>query len=367
MRTKVRGEIPMKFIHCSDLHLGAEPEAGKPWAEARKNELWQTFSRILEVCNQEGVDLLLISGDLFHKQPLMYELKQLNEMFSSLKRTKAVFIAGSHDYISARSKYRKFEWNENVIMLSDRDLQEVYLYGLDTTLYGFSYADNEITAPLYRDVQPKKSSGIHILLAYGGDTKNIPIDFDRLADSGFDYIALGHSHTPHCFNQHMYYSGSPEPISPADTGAHGYVKGEFMKKDNAYELTTEFVPFAQRSYLDIHVRVSAEDNNAAVSKYITEEMLKNGAGNLYRVYLEGIRGQDIVFDKEAIARKGMITEVIDSTVLDYNYDELKQANADNIIGAFINNINELEEDDSLKDSALYYGIDALLKASDRNR
>lgn len=357
----------MKFIHCSDLHLGAEPEAGKPWAEARKNELWQTFSRILEVCNQESVDLLLIAGDLFHKQPLMYELKQLNEMFSSLKQTKAVFIAGSHDYISARSKYRKFEWNENVIMLSGRDLQEVYLYGLDTTLYGFSYADNEITAPLYRDVQPKKSSGIHILLAYGGDTKNIPIDFERLADSGFDYIALGHSHAPRCFDKHMYYSGSPEPVSPSDTGAHGYVKGEFIKKGSEYELTTEFVPFAQRSYLDIRVRVSAEDGNAAVSKYITEEMLKNGAGNLYRVYLEGIRGRDIVFDREEIARKGMITEVIDSTVLDYNYDELKNANADNIIGAFIHSINELEEDGSLKDGALYYGIDALLKASDRNR
>lgn len=357
----------MKFIHCSDLHLGAEPEQGTPWAEARKNELWQTFERILEVCNNDNVDLLLISGNLFHKQPLLYEVRQLNEMFAGLKSTKVVFIAGNHDYVSPRSKYRNFQWADNVIMLSDRDMQEVYVYGLDTTVYGFSYVESEITAPLYRDVKPKQSSGIHILLAHGGEPKYVPIDFDRMAESGFDYIALGHSNTPRCFDNNMYYSGSPEPITPNDTGAHGYVKGEFTKSGKDYKLTTEFVPFAQRSYLDIHVRVSAEDTNATVSRYITEEMLKNGAGNMYRIYLEGIRGADILFDKEAIAMKGMITEVIDSTVLDYNYDELRLANADNIIGAFINNISELEEEDSLKDSALYYGIDALLKASDRNR
>ncbi|MGN0165278.1 MAG: exonuclease SbcCD subunit D [Lachnospiraceae bacterium] len=357
----------MKFIHCSDLHLGAEPEAGTPWAEARKNELWKTFGGILEVCNREETDLLLISGNLFHKQPLLYEVRQLNDMFATLKKTKVIFIAGNHDYISPRSKYRNFNWAENVTMLSGRDMQEIYLYGLDTTVYGFSYVENEITAPLYRDVKPKQSSGIHILLAHGGEAKHVPIDFDRLAESGFDYIALGHSTTPKCFGKNMYYSGSPEPLVSSDTGDHGFVKGEFNKTGTGYDLITEFVPFAQRIYLDIHVRVLAEDTNAAVSKYITEEMLKHGAGNMYRIYLEGIRGKEITFDKKAIAMKGMITEVIDSTVLDYNYAELRAANADNIIGAFINNINDLEEEASLKDSALYYGVDALLKASDRNR
>lgn len=357
----------MKFIHCSDLHLGAEPEAGKPWAEARKNELWSTFGGILEVCGREKIDLLLITGDLFHRQPLLYELKQLNSMFKTLDGTKVVFIAGIHDYVSARSKYRNFKWCENVTMLSGRDMQEIYFYGLDTTLYGLSCTESEITLPLYRDAAPKKSSGIHILLAYGGGVKAVPIDFDRLCESGFDYIALGGAQSLKCFDKHMYYSGSPEPISSAETGPHGYIKGEFEKKGGRYELTTEFVPFAKRSYIDIHVRVSADDSNSSVSKIITEEMLKNGAGNLYRIYLEGIRGNDVVFDSEAIAMKGMVTEITDSTVLDYNYEELKRVNADNIIGEFINGINDLEEDDSLKDSALYYGIDALLKASDRNR
>lgn len=356
----------MKFIHCSDLHLGAEPEQGRPWAEARKNELWKTLERLLEVCNDEEIELLLISGDMFHKQPLLHEVKRVNDMFSGLKHTKVVIIAGSHDYISPRSKYRNFGWCENVIMLQEGELQEIYLYGLETTLYGFSYNDAQITSSLYRDVYPKKSSGLHILLAYGGTSRNIPIDYAKLEESGFDYIALGGKHEPYCFNKHMYYSGALEPSAPDETGKHGYVKGEFVKRGKQYELNTEFVPFAYRSYLDLHVRVSAEDSNSVISRYITEEMLKNGAGNIYRIYLEGIRGKDIRFDLEAIARKGMVTEVIDSTVLDYNYEELRRLNADNIIGAFINGISELEEDDSLKDGALYYGIDALLKASDRS-
>ena len=54
----------MKFIHCSDLHLGAEPEQGRPWAEARKNELWKTLERLLDVCNDEEIDLTTKEFDL---------------------------------------------------------------------------------------------------------------------------------------------------------------------------------------------------------------------------------------------------------------------------------------------------------------
>jgi DNA repair exonuclease SbcCD nuclease subunit len=354
----------VKFIHTSDIHLGAEPEMGTPWAEARQNEIWNTLQRMLDVCNEEEIDLFLIAGNLFHKQPLQKELKRLNEMLAGLKKTKVVFIAGDHDYLSARSRYRNFKWCDRVIMLDKRDLEEKYLYGLDTTVYGFSYMENEIYAPLYRDVKPKKSSGIHILLAHGGDQSHIPIDYAKLSDSGFDYIALGHSHKPRKFDNHMYYPGIPEPIDKDEVGKHGFIKGEFIWDVGEYKLETEFVPFSQRMYIDIHVRVSTDDTNASVIRKITSEMLKNGAGNLYRIYIEGIRNSAIEFDKEAIAVKGMITEVIDETVLDYNYEELRDENDDNIIGEFIEHIRSLDGDEALKDRALYYGIDALLKAKE---
>lgn len=352
----------MKFVHVSDLHLGAKPEVGMPWAEAREEELWQAVERLMGYCNEEKIDLLLVSGNTFYKQPLVREIKKLDDLFSKLNNTKVVIIAGNHDYLSPRSRYRDFKWRENVIPMFDKELKEEYLYGLDTTIYGLSFTESEITAPIYRDISPKKSSGIHILLAHGGEANYVPIDYNKLADAGFDYVALGHSMNYKKISDRIYYSGALEPIEKNETGKHGFIQGEFTMVNGNYVLESKFVPFARREYVDLHVRISGDDNNQTIGRHVTNLMLKNGAGNLYRVYIEGIRQPDTVFDTESLAQKGMITEVIDATVLDYNYDELREQNADNIIGDFITEIKNQDAEETIKDRALYYGIEALLKA-----
>ena len=44
-------------------------------------------------------DLLLVAGDLFHRQPLLRELKEVDGLFASLDRTQVVLVAGNHDYM----------------------------------------------------------------------------------------------------------------------------------------------------------------------------------------------------------------------------------------------------------------------------
>ena len=65
----------MRFIHTGDIHLGATPEKGHPWAEGRGDEIWNTFERLILEIKNNPVDLLMIAGDLFHIQPLLRELK----------------------------------------------------------------------------------------------------------------------------------------------------------------------------------------------------------------------------------------------------------------------------------------------------
>ena len=97
----------MKFIHIADLHLGAEPDAGRAYSQNRSQELWETLQSVLEVCEEEQTDLLLIAGDIFHGQPLRRELKELNYYFAELTHTKVVLIAGNHDYIR-KDSYNPF-------------------------------------------------------------------------------------------------------------------------------------------------------------------------------------------------------------------------------------------------------------------
>ena len=59
-------------------------------------------------------------------------------------------------------------------------------------------------------------------MAHGGDTEHIPMDFRKLADGGFDYIALGHKHQQQApFKDWMLYSGALEPIDRNDLGDSG--------------------------------------------------------------------------------------------------------------------------------------------------
>ena len=67
--------------------------------------MWNSLERLVKVCEEEQVDLLLIAGDLFHRQPLLRELKEVDYLFSQLTHTKIVFIAGNHDYLKPSSYY----------------------------------------------------------------------------------------------------------------------------------------------------------------------------------------------------------------------------------------------------------------------
>ena len=199
----------MKFIHIADLHLGAEPDAGRAYSQNRSQELWETLQSVLEVCEEEQTDLLLIAGDIFHGQPLRRELKELNYYFAELTHTKVVLIAGNHDYIRKDSYYRTFQWNENVIPLFGRELEYVEFPELRTAVYGLSYYSREIREPLYESAFAGGIQEYEILLAHGGDEKHCPFRVKKLEESGFDYIALGHIHRPQSLSEKVRYCGSP--------------------------------------------------------------------------------------------------------------------------------------------------------------
>ena len=79
------------------MHLGAKPDAGNAYSQNREQELWDSFRDIITICNRKKTDLLLIAGDLFHRQPLLRELKEMNSILEMLEQTEVVMIAGNHD------------------------------------------------------------------------------------------------------------------------------------------------------------------------------------------------------------------------------------------------------------------------------
>lgn len=341
--------------------MGSDPDSGKNYSGKRSEEIWDSFSRVIDVCEKEAADLLLIAGDLFHRQPLLRELKEVNYLFSKLTHTKVVMIAGNHDYIKWNSYYRTFHWNHNVYPLFGDKLQSVEFAELETCVYGFSYYQKEITDARYVKANPWKRQKYEILLAHGGDEKHIPVKKSELLELGYDYIAMGHIHKPGIMEENkIIYAGALEPIDKNDTGVHGYVCGEI----NGHRVTTEFVPFATREYVHMKVDVDEMMTNLQVKEILQEKIQKRGIQHIYKIILCGFRNPDIEFAVSNMESFGNVLEVVDETKPAYHFEKLREQNRDNLLGNYIKSFEGCEPD-SVEYLALYEGVEALLETKRR--
>ncbi len=359
----------MKFFHTADIHLGATPEKENPKLANRGKEIFDTFSRIIDQCEQEKPELLLIAGDLFHRQPLVRELKEVNYLFSKLTDTRVVLIAGNHDYIGARSNYIDFKWNENVIVMQSEYPESVYIEDLNVEIYGFSYHNRDVADERLKTVAPENKNRINILLAHGGEGRSLPFDRKKLMNAGFDYVALGHLHKPELISERMAYPGSPEPLDKNELGEHGFIKGEIIAEADSEKLKnsikTEWTPIACRKYIRHEFVVTPDMTNTSVTEMLRQFIEREGKENIYHLIFSGKRDKDITLDIQAYEQLGIMTRLTDETVPDYNFDELMAANSDNLIGMYIKRIREKSENDETAYKALYYGLEALLASSGR--
>lgn len=312
---------------------------------------------MIDECEKKEIDLLLIAGDLFHRQPLLRELKELNYLFGKLSRTKVVLIAGNHDYLKWDSYYRTFRWCDNVYPLFGDRLQCADFPELETAVYGLSFHKREIKENVYEKAKPWKKQKCEILLAHGGDEKHIPMNKAGLLSLGYDYVALGHIHKPGVVEENrILYAGALEPIDKNDTGVHGYIYGEW---DNG-KLQAKFVPFAFREYIHMDLPVNKTMTNLEVKELLKKQIEEMGLQNIYKVILTGFRSEYTMFSPEDMDPYGNVLEVVDESRPAYRFDKLREENKDNLLGNYIEALVDFPKD-SVEYMALYEGVEALLE------
>lgn len=364
----------MKFIHIADVHLGAKPDAGSAYSAKRGKEIWNSLARVTEICNEEKAEVLLIAGDLFHRQPLLRELKEVNSLFERLIDTQVVLTAGNHDYLKRDSYYRTFEWAQNVHMILSEELTCVELPKLSLAVYGMSYHAREIREGRYNTARPEGRQRYEILLAHGGDERHIPIQKERLSVLGYDYVALGHIHKPQIladnrwnlmetqskagtmYESRIAYSGALEPIDKNDTGRHGYIQGELTGTG----CRIEFVPCALREYIHLTVTAQKRMTGHGLKECIRDRIKELGIQNIYRVTVKGFRDPDILFDLNDMDPYGNITDLADETKPAYDFARLLGQSRGDLLGRFIESLMDYDED-SVEYLALCEGVQALME------
>lgn len=353
----------MKLIHTGDLHYGMNPDTNKPWSKERAADIKNSLSIIVNECKKRQVDLLLIAGDLFHRQPIIRDIKEVSYLFSTIPQVNVIITAGNHDRISENSAIHSFPWPDNVHYIKTPDISSVFLPDINTEIYGFSYYTYEIRENLLAGIKAPDNGRINILMAHGGDLSHVPFDKNELGRAGFSYVALGHIHKPQVLVENkVVYCGSPEPLDITETGRHGFYYAE-IDDISAEVVKLEFIPSALVQYISLIINVSPASTNSELLMSISDEVNKRGLNNIYRIKIRGVRDPDIEFDLGIFQNKIKISQIIDDTEPQYNFAKLCADHPTDMIGFFIQEFYKPELSDVDK-KALCYGINALLHTTE---
>lgn len=195
----------LKFIHTADIHLdsplrGLEYYEGAP-VDSIRGATRQAFKNIVELAISEGVDFVLIAGDLYDGDWKDYNtgLFFASQMSKLREAGIRVFIvSGNHDAASQIS--HQLRMPDNVKIFSPKKPETITIDNLEIAIHGQSFAKPAITGDIsaaYPYATPGFFNiGILHTSATGreGHEPYAPCTVGGLQSKGYDYWALGHVH-----------------------------------------------------------------------------------------------------------------------------------------------------------------------------
>lgn len=359
----------MKFVHIADIHFDAPfvNLADKPeLSNLKRMEQRNIFKKVIEYIQNEKINNLFISGDLYESQYIRQStIEYINNLFKQIPETKIYISPGNHDPITKQSYYKNFIWNKNVHIFNDKiekiETPEANIYG-----YGFYdfYCNGIDLESLNID-----NSKTNILIVHGtiDGSSNVekiynPISSKILKEKGFDYVAMGHIHKKSYEdyeNQKIIYPGSLVALGFDEIGKHGMIVGEL---ENGI-LKKEFILIDQKQFLEEDFDVTNIISNEELIEKLNELEINNDY--LLKVNLVGKRNFEInVGNIYKLIFNNNIIKIKNNTKI--NYDLEKLANENTLTGLFVkeminklNNSNITEEERNIIENSIEIGLNAL--------
>ena len=353
----------IRFIHISDVLLGTNVDSDMPWADERKKEIYGTFEKIIDRAERTDVDFVFISGNLFDHQPSVEELSWLDEMLGRLKRTEVIYSAGFCDNLGDEAALMTYRFSSRVYVLGTplfnedssenmtvfRDEQatmamdHLHFPEKNMDVYGVSYFDGRMDAHAIDETEPDDCAVHNVLVACGGGRHRMPIDWNGLRDSSFDYIAMGGRQKYSVeIPGKVYYPGSPESVSAKSTGPHGYICGEIGSDG----LRTEFVPVAVREYKQINYHVDNHTKDSELGEAIARLLDVEGDGNIYTINMVRDGGCEKSFDISGMLAGYRILALDGERFERTDYSEYIRSNRNTEFGKMLEKLNDSDIDRS---------------------
>ncbi len=225
-----------KLVHAADLHLdsplvGLERYEGAPVGELRRATRG-ALDRLVELCVNEGAELLLIAGDLFDGNWRDYSTGLfLCERMARLREAgvRVVWLRGNHDAASRLRKHLRLP--ENVRELSHARPESVCFEDLNLVVHGQGFPEQAVLEDLTRRYPAAVSGAVNVGLLHTalegrpGHDPYAPCTLSALVDRGYDYWALGHVHAHEIVHRAPFvvYPGNLQGRQVRESGPKGAV------------------------------------------------------------------------------------------------------------------------------------------------
>ncbi len=349
----------MKIIHCADVHLGSRMNKfPKDKAEERAREVRLSFERMISYAKSEGIDTILLAGDVFDGDRPFKKDKEF--FYSAVKRNSEItffYLRGNHDdsesYTEEIENLKTFgsDWTS-------------YTLGWNVVLSGIEI-DKSNCISMYSTLRLDPDN-LNIVMLHGqvGESSGeCKVNLLRLKNKGIDYLALGHVHTqgkkPLDERGISVYSGCLEGRGFDETGEKGFMVYDTDTKE------VQFVPFACRTIEEIDIDISGTEDAYAVARKVKSE-IKIDEKNLLRLNLTG----EIEFSDDALAvdverfisDMCYFVSVKDKTRLKIDYSAFKDSLS--LKGEFVRLVTAEVTDEGDKQKILDIGMKALAGEKD---
>ena len=272
----------IKLLHAADFHLDSAFSAlSSEQAAQRRKEQRMALQDFAKLC--QGCDIVLLSGDLFDSARIYRDtLDTLKACFASIEAQ--IFIApGNHDCVLSGCPYLTEDWGENVHIFLKPEIECVHLEHLGCDVYGAAFVSSE-QPPLLRGFRVADESAVNLMVLHADTQQNSPYNYISpadIAESGLDYLALGHVHS-----LSVERVGSTTYAYPGCLMGRGFdecgQKGVLRVEAEKNRCTSEFLPLLTRRYEILTVEVG-DDALSSIRAALPE----THENDCYRIILTG--------------------------------------------------------------------------------
>lgn len=305
----------MKIIHTADVHLDSKLKRhlDDRRAKQRRDELLLSFQKMVQYGDKQGVEAILIAGDLFDVARV-----------SATARNAVLAVLEDHPWITfyyLRGNHDADSFLQDVMDKVGKLPKNLKLFGNEWTSYEQQGTDGtsvvitgaEMTAENNKKLVASlllDQAKLNIVMLHGQETETAGkkdaevIPLREYKNRGIDYLALGHVHAPKLEKldaRGVYaYSGCLEGRGFDECGPRGF----YLLNVAGDRIDAEFVPFAKRMMRELTVDASdAVTSDEAIALTRAAGVYSDvSQDDMVKVILTGEPSLDAEFDENYVAK-----------------------------------------------------------------